>query len=126
VGKNGFKLSLFGYEPELDYAALVTNVPGRRVNTKEPLQSLALRKPTMTEPHGGGPRFSKDSVQYQTLLEWIEAGAPYGDKETPVLSKLEAWPGYRVLQSPDQKQRLLIMAIYSDGTHEDVTAKAVY
>src|SRR5262249_51653807 len=47
VGKNGFKLSLFGYQPEDDYAALVTKVPGRRVDPKEPLKSLVLLKPTM-------------------------------------------------------------------------------
>src|SRR5919198_1565546 len=63
VGKNGFKLSLFGYQPEDDYAALVTKIPGRRVNTKEPLKSLVLLKPTMSVPHGGGPRFKKDSAE---------------------------------------------------------------
>ncbi|MBI3698062.1 MAG: DUF1553 domain-containing protein [Acidobacteria bacterium] len=126
VGKNGFKLSLFGYHPEEDYAALVTQVPGRRVNTKEVDKSLALRKPTMTETHGGGPRFAKDSTEYKTLRAWIEAGAPYGDAETPVLAKLEVLPSYRVLQSMKEKQRLLVAAIYSDGAQEDVTGKAVY
>src|SRR5216683_2463114 len=71
VGKNGFKLSLFGYQPEDDYAALVTKVPGRRVDTKDPLKSLALLKPTMTVAHGGGPRFKKESPEYKTLLAWI-------------------------------------------------------
>jgi len=126
VGKNGFKLSLFGYEPELDYAALVTKVPGRRVNVEDPLASLVLRKPTFTEPHGGGPRFTKDSSEYRTLLGWIQAGAPFGDAAAPSLSKVEVGPGYRVLASKAQKQRLLITAVYSDGTREDVTGKAVY
>lgn len=126
VGKNGFKLSLFGYEPEADYAALVTQVAGRRVNTKDVDQSLALLKPTMTVPHGGGPRFTKDSAEYRTLRAWMEAGAPFGDPGTPALSKLEVGPSYRVLRSEDQKQRLLVTVIYSDGTREDVTGKAVY
>jgi len=126
AGKNGFKLSLFGYEPDADYAALVTKVPGRRVNSKAPLESLALRKPTMTEPHGGGPRFTKDSAEYKTLLAWIQAGAPFGDKDTPTIARLEVRPGYRVLYRKDEKQPLLVAALYSDGTREDVTAKTVY
>jgi hypothetical protein len=126
VGKNGFKLSLFGYQPHLDYAALVTQVPGRRVNTKDADKSLVLLKPTFQIAHGGGLRFPKDSAEYKTLRAWIEAGAPFGDKATPVLAKLEVRPGYRVLTSAQQKQRLLVTAIYSDGTREDVTPKAVY
>ncbi|HYM11655.1 MAG TPA: Ig-like domain-containing protein, partial [Bryobacterales bacterium] len=126
VGKNGFKLSLFGYHPDLDYAALVTQVPGRRVNTKDIDKSLVLLKPTFQIAHGGGLRFPKDSPEYKTLRAWIEAGAPFGEKETPVLAKLEVRPGYRVLTGAQQKQRLLVTAIYSDGTREDVTPKAVY
>src|SRR5262249_23847586 len=126
VGKNGFKLSLFGYEPELDYDALVTKVPGRRVNTKDIDQSLALLKPTMTVAHGGGPRFGKDSDEYKTLRAWVEAGAPFGEADVPLPSKLEVRPAYRVLTRPNEKQHFLVTAIYSDGTREDVTRKAIY
>ena len=126
VGKNGFKLSLFGYEPELDFAALVTKVPGRRVNTKDVDQSLALRKPTMMETHGGGQRFTQESSEYRTLRAWIEAGAPYGEPDTPAVARLEVAPGYRVLHGQGQKQRLLATAVYSDGTREDVSGRAVY
>lgn len=126
VGKNGFKLSLFGSDPQADYDALVTKVPGRRVNTKDALASLALQKPTMAVPHGGGPRFKKDSPQYRTLLGWVEAEAPFGDADTPVLAKLEVLPDYRVLQTKGQQQRLLVSAIYTDGSREDVTHRAVY
>src|SRR5688500_17653500 len=31
-GKNGFRLSLFGYEPDKDYAALTREQQGRRLN----------------------------------------------------------------------------------------------
>src|SRR5439155_1816857 len=126
VGKNGFKLSLFGYEPDLDYAALVTKEPGRRVNTRNIDQSLALRKPTMTEKHGGGYRFGADSVQYKMLRAWIAAGAPFGDKDAPALRLIEIAPAYRVLQSTGERQQLLVTALYSDGSREDVTRLAVY
>src|SRR4249920_1410776 len=49
-GKNGFRLSLFGFDPDKDYAALI--------------------------PHEGGARFGKDSWQYQVFREWIRQGAP--------------------------------------------------
>ena len=62
VGKNGFKLSLFGYEPEKDFEVLL-----KRLNTKDPEASMILRKPTMQVPHGGGPRFKQDSTQFQIL-----------------------------------------------------------
>jgi hypothetical protein len=126
VGKNGFKLSLFGYQPEDDYAALVTKIPGRRVDTKEPLKSLVLLKPTMSVAHGGGPRFKKDSAEYKTLLAWIEAGAPYGDKDAPVMTRLLVSPGYRVLQKMDENQPLTATVVYSDGQREDVTRRAVF
>ncbi|MEO7653376.1 MAG: DUF1549 domain-containing protein, partial [Bryobacteraceae bacterium] len=120
-GKNGFKLSLFGYQPEDDYAAI-----RKRVNTKDPALSLIVLKPTMSVAHAGGPRFKKDSHEYKTLLAWIEAGALLGDKDAPVITKLEVAPGYRVLQSISEKQQLTVTAVYSDGVREDVTPRAVY
>src|SRR5262249_14407217 len=126
VGKNGFKLSLFGYQPEDDYTALVTKIPGRRVDTKEPLKSLVLLKPTMSVAHGGVPRFKKDSSEYKTLLAWIEAGAPYGDRDAPVLTQLLVSPGYRVLQKMNEKQPLSVTVVYSDGKSEDITSRAIF
>src|SRR5882762_10946146 len=55
-GQAGFKLSLFGYEPQLDYQAIVKDQDGRRIDRKNPPQSLILRKPTFAIPHGGGER----------------------------------------------------------------------
>src|SRR5579863_8159813 len=98
VGKNGFKLSLYGSDPEADYKALVTAVPGRRVNLQKLDESLVLRKPTMQTPHGGGVRFKKDSRHYQMLRAWIEAGAPFGDQSAPKLASLEVAPPYRVVR----------------------------
>jgi hypothetical protein len=53
-GKNGFKLSLRGYDPEFDYEALLYDVSGRRFNRADPARSLMLAKPTMQVAHGGG------------------------------------------------------------------------
>src|SRR5712672_2591851 len=60
-GKNGFKLSLRGYDPQFDYEALLYDLAGRRFNRAEPGKSLMLAKPSQEVAHGGGRRFAKDS-----------------------------------------------------------------
>ncbi|MBI3679781.1 MAG: DUF1553 domain-containing protein [Acidobacteria bacterium] len=121
VGKNGFKLSLFGYEPEKDYQALIG-----RLNIKSPDESLVLKKPAMLVPHGGGPRFRKDSRHYQLLRAWITAGAPFGDADAPSLARIEVTPPYRVLTSKGEGLPLKVTAVYSDHTRDDVTAFSVF
>src|ERR1041385_8765857 len=70
-GKNGFKLSLRGYDPEFDYQALLYDMSGRRFNRADPARSLMLAKPTQQGGHGGGLRFDRDSADYQTIYNWI-------------------------------------------------------
>src|SRR5207249_4682171 len=57
-GKNGFKLSLRGYDPDYDHHALIDDVSGRRFNRADPAQSLMLLKPTGAVPHRGGVLFT--------------------------------------------------------------------
>src|SRR5216684_6577546 len=78
-GKNGFKLSLRGYDPQLDSEALLYDLAGRRFNRADPARSLMLAKPTQQVPHGGGLRFELGSGYYKTILSWMNAGAPFGD-----------------------------------------------
>src|SRR5882762_2333276 len=60
-GKGGFKLSLRGQDPELDYFSVTRELAGRRVNPVAPDDSLILLKPTAQVAHEGGLRFKKDS-----------------------------------------------------------------
>src|SRR5262252_2395396 len=69
-GKNGFKLSLRGYDPQLDYEALLYDLSGRRFNRADPGSSLMLAKPTQEVAHGGGIRFEKGSEYYETIYQW--------------------------------------------------------
>src|SRR5438128_7699009 len=78
-GQNGFKLSVFGYDPAGDYSALVKEGRGRRVFPAAPTQSLLLRKVSGQVAHGGGIRIRAGSEDYRTLRDWIAAGAPLGD-----------------------------------------------
>ena len=77
AGKNGFKLTLRGYDPEVDYDTLTRQAVGRRISLADPAQSLILLKATMQVAHGGGRRFKTDSVEYKILYDWIAAGSEY-------------------------------------------------
>jgi hypothetical protein len=122
-GQNGFKLSVFGYDPDFDYAALVQEGRGRRIVRGIPRHSLLLLKPTLSIPHGGGRRFSVGSPEYRTLLRWIEAGTPFGRPDAPHLSRIEVLPKEQVL-SPRQEQQVQVTAVYSDGSRRDATEAA--
>src|SRR6266705_2772140 len=74
-GQAGFKLSLFGYEPDLDFDAIVKAQDGRRINRTDPARSLILLKPTFSVPHGGGVRFKVASLEYEAILDWLKDGA---------------------------------------------------
>src|SRR5580704_770114 len=78
-GKNGFKLSLRGYDPQFDYEALLYDLGGRRFNRADPARSLMLAKPTQQVPHGGGLRFEINSDYYKTIYNWIAQGVPFGN-----------------------------------------------
>src|SRR5262249_1690027 len=60
-GKNGFRLSLFGYEPEKDYFALTRDLQARRIDGSDPDNSPLPLKATGQIDHRGGPRLRKDS-----------------------------------------------------------------
>jgi hypothetical protein len=122
-GKGGFKLSLLGYDPDVDYDALVKQDEARRVVLTDPAQSLMLRKPTMALPHGGGLRFKAGSYEYETLAAWLRDGAPGPDPKDPTITGLTVLPPERVT-APGEQQRLVVRAAFSDGTVEDVTNKA--
>src|SRR5260221_13689241 len=75
-GQKGFKLSLFGYEPQLDFEAITAHDAGR-LDRAHPEKSLILQKPTFQTSHGGGFRFAVGSLEYNTILQWIEDGGAY-------------------------------------------------
>ncbi|MDB5391709.1 MAG: hypothetical protein JWM11_7355, partial [Planctomycetaceae bacterium] len=119
-GKGGFVLSVFGYAPDQDRAAIVRDRQQRRVNFVEPEQSLMLLKPLMVVPHGGSRRLEKGSVDYQYLVQWIAAGAPGPQKDDPKVTGLAVFPVHRVGEIGFQQQ-LRAEATYSNGTVRDVT-----
>src|SRR6516162_10212192 len=93
-GKGGFRLSLFGYDPDKDYVALTREALGRRVNSADPDNSLLLLKATGAVEHGGGRRFGRDSWQYRVFRDWIVAGAPWSPRSGAVKSVAVNPPEY--------------------------------
>ena len=125
AGKNGFKLTLRGYDPEVDHMVLTRQALGRRVNLLEPARSLMLLKPTLALSHGGGKRFEVDSSEYEILSSWIASGAPPPSDREPAIRDLEVLPGIATLE-PDSEQQVVVMAHFADGHSEDVTRWAIY
>lgn len=119
-GKGGFKLSVMGYAPDEDYAALVREREGRRANLLEPDKSLFLLKATLAVPHGGNRRIAKDSVDYQILRTWLATGAAPPKADAPKVTGLAVSPRER-LGEQGYTQQLRVEATYADGTTRDVT-----
>ncbi len=119
-GKNGFKLSLFAAEPDLDYIALTKAIFARRVNRVEPEKSLFLLKATGAISHGGGQRIAPNSLDHQLLLDWLAQGMPWGRDDQPRCISLEVQPKEDSLKTGEQRQ-LRVLAHYSDQSVRDVT-----
>lgn len=124
-GQGGFKLSVFGYDPDADYEAMTRSNRGRRVNFASPDRSLLLRKAVLAEPHGGGLRFLPGSVEYAILRNWISAGAPSSTNPELVVQRLKVVPERRIAQL-GESQQLRVIADFNDNSQRDVTALAAF
>jgi hypothetical protein len=120
IGRGGFRLSLRGFDPALDYAQIVQSAKGRRVVLGLPERSILLLKPSLTMEHGGGERLKVGSTGYSVLKTWLEDGAPAPASSDPHVTKLEAWPPARIM-TPGEKQQLVVRAHWSDGRITDAT-----
>jgi len=124
-GQNGFRLSLLGFEPLIDFESLVKEARGRRVFPAAPEKSLLLSKATGIVPHGGGKRMDVGNHDYRMIRRWIVTGMPLGKPEDPVVTKITVLPPQRLL-ARGTEQQVTVTAHYSDGSTEDVTRHAQY
>jgi len=126
-GKDGFRISLFGFDPDGDHHRLTREMVGRRINLAVPSDSTLLEKATGAVQHTGGKRFESSSELYQTLHGWIEAGAPTDDvSKLPKVVGVDLYPKNAVLDGKGSTQQLTVRARYSDGTDRDVSSLAVF
>ena len=124
-GKGGFKLSIFGFDPQADFRAIARASRGRRLNFGSPKFSLLMAKPAMQVPHGGGRRLDPETIGYEIMREWISNGATTpADKPVKAIS-LHVTPGQRATKL-DETQQLRAVVKYSDASFRDVTSFARY
>jgi len=124
-GQNGFQLSLLGFDPDFDYAALTKHGRGRRVFPAAADRSLLLTKPTGQLPHGGGLRLDREGDDYETIKSWIESGTPRRIEDEPKLVRVSVEPSQQSMK-PSQRKPLHVTAFYSNGTTRDVTQRTSF
>ena len=125
LGKNGFKLTLRGADPEKDYVALTDEFLERRINRHNPAASLLLLKPLGDLPHEGGVRFDKGGVLHETVRQWIAEGAKDDAPALPTLVSVTIHPE-KVVALPRARQQFQLVAKYSDGSTRDVSRTGIF
>ena len=124
-GRNGFRLSLRGYAPELDIERLtresrgggwIWHCPSKVCCSANPLAWSLTVVAHCSKPGGR---------EYKVLLAWLKAGAPGPLAEEPHVERIELTPANPVLrisqQQLGQQQPMQLRAQYTDGRWRDVT-----
>lgn len=125
-GKNGFKLSLRGFDPAADYLQLTRDLAGRRISLSDPDSSLILQKGQGLVPHEGGQRLRPDDPAFPLIQAWIKGGAKDDPADLPKLTGISIEPGPHLIVAPSQRQQVAVTARYADGTTRDVTRLTVF
>jgi hypothetical protein len=115
-GQGGFRLSMFGYDFEMDHENL-----SERIDLDSPAESLILNKPTSADEHEGGVRLPPGGWEQKLLRRWIEGGAKGIPEQPPTFVRLEVTPAEFVFEKEGETKQLKADAVWSDGTREDVT-----
>jgi len=122
-GKNGFKLSLRGYDMVSDVRAFSDDHASRRVNFASPDHSLMLLKTTGAVPHEGGIVTDIGSDYYEIIRKWIANGAAM-DLESKKVQRIELQPQNPVIQAIGGSQQIRVIAHYENGMQRDVTLES--
>ncbi len=119
-GRGGFRLSLFGFDPDKDILAVTKDSLGRRINVNDPDNSLLLLKAIGAMEHAGGMRFAKGSWPYQILREWIARGAPWQMGSGDV-TRIKITPEEIAFKPGEKQAQLQVTALFTDGQELDIT-----
>ena len=122
-GKNGFRLSLRGYDPIFELRALTDDLAARRINPAAPDESLMLRKPLGLTPHEGGVLMAKGDPNFAILRRWIADGSQL-KMDASRVTKLEIFPENPIIQTIGDRQQMRLVAHFQDGSTRDVTREA--
>ena len=125
-GKDGFRLSLFGFDPDGDHYRLTRELNGRRINLAIPEESLLVVKSIGKVPHTGGQKFAVGEQYYNDLVRWVDAGGPIDPPGIPTPVSVDLFPKSALLDGKGSTQQLIVRAKYSDGSERDVTSLALF
>ncbi|HVS40478.1 MAG TPA: DUF1553 domain-containing protein [Gemmataceae bacterium] len=125
-GKNGFRLSLRGFDPAADYLQLTRDVLGRRTDRGSPDSSLMMLKALGRVSHEGSVRFAPSSIPAQAVRGWLAEGLQDDPADLPPLKAIQILPGQRLLTEPSRWQQLVVVATFADGAVRDVTRLTVF
>ena len=118
-GKNGFRLSLRGYDNTLDRDSLTRENSSRRINTNDPEQSLLLLKGIAAVPHEGGKLMEMSSPEYQLLVRWLRQGAPL--QQNPSTVPIFITPDSGTISNFEQHPAFRVFTQEKNGTKKEVT-----
>jgi len=124
-GQNGFKLSVFGFDPLADYRAITMEARGRRIFPAAAEMSLLMQKMSGDLPHGGGILIPSSRAEYRKITEWIAAGVPWENKDDVTVVSISLTPDQRILRM-GETQQLRVMAKMSNAENVDVTELAQF
>jgi len=122
-GKNGFKLSLRGYDPIFDVRSFTDDIKSRRTNSTSPDNSLMLMKTSGVVPHAGGQLIRPGEAYYEIIRRWIAEGAKL-DLNVERVASIKIEPHNPVVQNIGARQQLRVIATYTNGQTRDVTGDA--
>jgi hypothetical protein len=125
-GKDGFRISLFGMDPDGDYTRITREMVGRRVNLAIPEDSTVVEKAIGAVPHSGNQCYAPESEYNKTMIEWITNGAQNDKPDIAKVTGIEIYPKQIVLEGAGNTQQITVRASYSDGTDRDVTKLALF
>ncbi len=125
-GKDGFRLSLFGFDAAGDHYRITRELPGRRIDLGVPDHSLIVEKACGEVPHTGGTRFPRDSAYARDLISWIDADCPQDPADVATCTSIELYPRQAVMDGEGETQQVTVLGHYSDGTTRDVTTLALF
>ena len=125
-GKNGFRLSLRGFDPDLDFRTLTRELAGRRINLLTPDDSLILLKGSGRIKHQGSVAYHRGDPAYRAVRQWIAEGGKPSAAAAPRLIRLEVLPEARRLHTASPRQQLAVRAHFEGGASRDVTDLAVF
>ncbi len=125
-GKDGFRLSLFGFDPDGDFTRITREMVGRRINLAIPEESTIIEKSIGSVPHTGNQCFDETTSYYKNMLEWITNGTPKDPATMATVTGIDIFPKQAVLEGKDTAQQITVRATYSDGTDRDVTDLALF